>query len=139
MKYKAIPDSSKLKKKLWEVFSLYTRLRYADWKDFDTCVTCGAYRHYKEMDAGHYIPKTAGLSIYFEEKNVHPQCDSCNRKRHGNLTNYALFLRKKYGEQILEELDWKRNHPVSITTLEYIRLIDLYKQKLVDLGKKSQQ
>ena len=92
-----------LKKQLWTIFSKYIRIR-----DDGVCFSCGKKDDWKNTDAGHYVPKTAGLALYFDEKNVNCQCTACNRFRHGNLSQYALALRQKYGEKILEELEWKR-------------------------------
>lgn len=130
---KKLPDRVSLKRKLWKVFSEYVRRKDADWQGFVRCVTCGKSLHWKEMDAGHYNPKTDGLAMYFEEKNVHPQCTYCNRFRHGNIQQYSLYLIRKYGPDVLKELDWKKNQLTSITEVDYIRLIDLYKNKLKEL------
>jgi hypothetical protein len=86
------------------------------------------------MDAGHYIPKTAGLSIYFDEKNVNCQCTGCNQFRHGNLSQDALALQDKYGVGILKKLDKQRRKIRRISTSEYIDLIDLYNKKIKDNG-----
>ncbi len=115
------------KKFLWRVFSKYIRQR-----DGGICITCGKKDDWKKMDAGHYIPRTAGLSIYFEEKNVHCQCTTCNRWKHGDLTKYALRLREKYGENILDELDQQRRKIIKISIPEYQEKINFYKKKLED-------
>lgn len=117
-----------LKKKLWKVFSEYIRQR-----DKGICISCGKIDDWKNTDAGHYIPKTAGLAVYFDEKNVNAQCTGCNRFRHGNLSQYALALRRKYGETILEELEWKRRLITKISVVDYVRLIDEYKKKITIL------
>lgn len=130
---KKVKNIQTLKKDLWKVFSEWIRRKDADFNGYATCVTCGIRKHWKELDAGHYIAKTAGLSVYFEEKNVHPQCTACNRFRHGNLAQYALYLKGKYGDQILEELDWKRKQKAEIKLGEYIKLIEIYKTKLKNL------
>lgn len=127
------------KKVLWKWFSLYIRLRDANWKGEVACCSCGKVKHYKQMDAGHFIPKTAGNSIYFEEKNVHPQCDSCNRQNHGNLSSYALYLIKRYGPEIITELNWKRYQKCDITHLDYLRLIEEYKKKVKALDFKNKK
>lgn len=116
------------KRDLWKVFSLYIRLR-----DKGVCISCGKRGDIKEMDAGHYIPKTAGLSIYFDEKNVHCQCTYCNRYMHGNLTRYALGLIEKYGNGILEELESKRNISRKFSIFDYQDLIKEYKEKVKEL------
>ena len=116
------------KTKLWKVFSRYIRLR-----DGGRCISCGVVRDIREMDAGHYIPKTAGLSIYFEEKNVNCQCTGCNRFRRGNLAQYALALRLKYGKNILEELDAIRKQTVKFSVADYQEMIEKYAQKIGEL------
>jgi hypothetical protein len=123
-------DRQSLKKRLWKYFSIYIRTRDADWKGMVRCVTCGKMMHWKESSAGHYHPKTDGIAMYFEEKNVHNQCNRCNVHLHSNATNYALYLRKRYGEGILEELEWKSRQTVKLTEIDYVRLIDLYKGKI---------
>lgn len=116
---------SKLKLKLWEVFSKYIRQR-----DKGVCISCGKVDDWKRTDAGHYIPKTKGLSIYFNERNVNCQCTHCNRFMHGNLDAYAIALRKKYGNGILEELDEVRKHKLILNRLQYVTLIEHYKELL---------
>jgi hypothetical protein len=114
-----------LKKKVWKVFSIYIRSRDKDFRDQVKCFTCDRVDHWKTMDAGHYIPKsTGGAGLYFHEKNVHPQCTGCNRFRHGNLTQYALRLQQKYGNNILKELDAMRGQVWQKRELE--RLLEYY-------------
>lgn len=117
-----------LKNKLWKVFSEFVRRR-----DKGICISCGKQDRWKNTDAGHYIPKTAGLSIYFDERNVNAQCTGCNRFRHGNLSAYAIALRKKYGPDILEELDRLRRQTRKISPLEYQTLIEKYKKLIQEL------
>lgn len=120
---------SGLNKKLWKLFSEHIRQKYADEEGFVKCFTCDAGRHWKEMDAGHYIPKSVSLRLRFDERNVHPQCTACNRFRHGNLTEYAIALQKKYGAKILEELDALRHEPTKYSRLDYEDMIDKYTNK----------
>lgn len=120
------PSLSTLKKKCWKVFSEYIRKKYADEDGVVNCVSCGKPEHWKNLHAGHYIPKSLGLSIYFEEKNVHPQCAGCNTFRHGNLSMYALALKEKYGEGILEELDEIRKQQVKFSKSDYREMIEKY-------------
>ena len=119
---------SSYKKALWILFSRFIRLR-----DKCTCISCGKTDQLPEMDAGHYIPKTAGMSIYFDEQNVNCQCRGCNRFRHGNLSAYAIALRQKYGPNILEELDRRRRQTRKISVPEYQQLMRVYSDKLREL------
>ncbi len=84
------------------------------------------------MDAGHYIASSISLALRFDERNVHPQCTACNRFRHGNMAQYALELQKKYGPDILEELDYfrKQHQGIKLSRNDYEDMIDKYKEKL---------
>ena len=126
-------ENQKLKKKFWKVFSEYSRRKNADWQGYATCCSCGVTKKWQELDAGHYHPRTDGLSTFFEDKNVHAQCRGCNSFRHGNLARYAIFLIGKYGQGILEELEWKSRQTISISNEEYKRLIFEYKNKIKEL------
>lgn len=131
-KKKSRTNNVKLKKKLWSIFSQYIRQR-----DKGICISCGKEFFWRRMDAGHYIPKSLGLSLYFDERNVNCQCTYCNRWMHGNLSQYALALIRKYGETILADLEVERKKIVKISDEEYLTKIELYKQKLVDLGQNN--
>lgn len=126
-----------LKKKLWKIFSEYVRRKdcFTDvlCEGFTSCFTCGLRSHWKTLDAGHYHAGSTSLRLFFDERNVHPQCTACNRFRHGNLTAYAVALRKKYGEGILEELDALRHQPVKYSRSDYEGFIQIYQDKLKDL------
>lgn len=100
--------SAQLKKQLWKLFSEYIRRKDAV-GDENTCFTCGVRKPWKMLHAGHYIRASAGLATYFDEQNVHPQCYACNIWRDGNSDEYALALQRKYGEDILNELNRRKN------------------------------
>ena len=117
-----------LKKRFWKVFSEYIRRR-----DNGVCISCGKKERWQDCDAGHYIPKTAGLAIYFDEKNVNAQCTYCNRFMHGNLASYAVALRRKYGPDILEELEYKKRQFIKIQEHEYLEFIKIYKRKIDEM------
>ena len=95
-----------LKGILWKWFSRFIR-----WRDEGQCFTCDRQDDPRNMEAGHYIPgKTCGLWNYFSEKNVHCQCFSCNHKKSGNLEVYAIKLIEKYGDGILQELQYAKTN-----------------------------
>lgn len=130
-----IPPKINWKKRFWRVFSEYIRKR-----DHGQCFTCSTKRAWNDrMDAGHFIP--AGRSnpaIYFHEKNVHCQCKSCNKWKHGNLSVYAERLIIKYGRNILTELGEENRQRIQWNAWMYSEKIKMYKQKiklLEDKGK----
>ncbi len=124
----------KLKKKLWGIFSQYIRLKYSDDNGYCTCVTCGSIKQYKEIHAGHFIPKRNN-AVMFEETNVHPQCPYCNLYMHGQGARYYKFMLEKYSQEEIDrlmELD-KTTRKYSIWELE--EMIEDYKQKVKELRK----
>lgn len=95
---------SQLKKILDKLFSEYVRRKYSDENEEAVCVTCGVRKHWKELQNGHYISRTHTATRY-HLKNCHVQCVACNVFMRGRLDEYALFLLKTYGKNILTELN----------------------------------
>ena len=86
-------------KKADKVFSDFIRQR-----DKGVCCTCGNKKEWKYQQAGHY-EKRSCLALRFNEKNVNCQCVRCNIFLKGNYPAYSRFLMKKYGDNILYELE----------------------------------
>lgn len=116
---KVLPKN-KLEQKLDRVFSKFIRKR-----DNYKCVTCGKAGN----EAGHY-EKRSHRSTRWDEINVNCQCTACNKYRGGNLANYALFLRRKYGEDILEKIREKRDNYFQPTKHWLLEQIKIYEDKL---------
>ncbi len=112
--------------KLDTVFSKF--IRKTD--DLCKCYTCGKQKDPKEMDAGHYIKRSC-MRTRWDERNVKPQCTSCNRFRGGNMDEYALHLVREYGEGIIEKLMELKHEPVKKYTIQELEnLVETYKNKL---------
>ena len=137
---------AQLKRKLWEVFSLFIRQRDTDDDGYGSCISCGKSLELgtKDCQAGHYIPKGQGGSHYFglprfpddvlAERNCNAQCASpCNISEGGTFLNYEKGLRQKYGDEKVDELKeagainpvFKRTKP------DLIEIIEHYKSLLV--------
>ena len=86
---------SQLKREADKVFSLWIRNRDK------RCFTCNS-RNF--LQAGHFVSRSWS-SLRYNEKNVNTQCSNCNVWRRGNYSVYALNLVKKYGPNILKELE----------------------------------
>ncbi len=123
-----------LKAELWSVFSQYIRRKYADDKGMVVCASCPAVMHWTKSQAGHCLPKSLGNAVYFEERNVHPQCSECNLTLQGNQYRYALFLQKTYGVSIMDELESLRRTTRKIKAWEYIDMIADYRERLKKFG-----
>lgn len=96
-------------KELWRLFSLYIRQRDAKERGKDgyvACITCGQVRHWKGMDAGHYVSRRHQATLYMFN-NVHAQCKGCNGfpgmtngvpDAAGRPIAYAQWIDSYYGE-----------------------------------------
>lgn len=123
------PKQSTLKAKLDRIYSLYVRKSQSDDSGQITCY-CGVRVHWSESDNSHYIPR-GSLSTRYDPRNTHASCRRCNRYMGGNLQQYALYLRRKYGDGILESLDQEKRKIVK--NFPYEALIAEYTQKLAEM------
>lgn len=89
-----------LKRLTWEALSRFVRARDPQ------CICCGA----PTTDAGHFQYNTernqsyGGNALWYDLRNIHGQCAKCNRYAAGNLVPYTIYLQKKYGIGIVNEL-----------------------------------
>ena len=122
-----------LKKKMDTLFSQYIRQKYANHEGYCICVTCGRPVNWKyECDAGHYRPRQHNKTR-FDERNVHPQCKSCNGAEGGEQHRHGVYIDKTYGEGTSEELYRlsKESCPYSIS--DYEEMIADLKERLKEI------
>lgn len=89
-------DRQKLIWKLDDIFSEFVRLRDSDQNGICKCITCGAFKHWREMDAGHFVTRE-NMGCRWEEENVHAQCPSCNRFKSGKQYEHGLAVDQRHG------------------------------------------
>lgn len=123
---KKIKTLAKWKKELDVVFSRYIRQR-----DNGQCFTCSKRDHWKNMQNGHFVPRQY-LSLRFDERNCNCQCYACNMLYNGQPSLYAVNLKRKYGESIIEELESVRLKETKLDSLWYVDKIEHYKSLLVE-------
>ena|SRR3990167_4769389 len=96
-------DRKKLFKKAWKFFSIHIRKSAADYRGYTRCVTCGASYLWNSgsIHAGHWIHD----KLDFDERNIHPQCRSCNYAYNKNTnTAYAVYMARTYGAEEMERI-----------------------------------
>jgi hypothetical protein len=98
--------------KAWIQFSRYIRLRDCIATTGTTthgkCCTCGEYRHFKGLQAGHFVSGRRNAQL-FDEIGVNAQCKRCNYDG-GRPAAYHAFMLEKHGEAAIAEcmaLRWK--------------------------------
>lgn len=125
-----------LKNKRWKLFSEYIRRKYADRDGYAECVTCKRVKHFKQLQAGHFVPGRTN-SILFEEDNCHPQCYGCNVGKYGNTVEYYVFMLEKYGQKRIDELRRIGTYTVKFTIEDHEEAIEELKDKLTVLDCKE--
>ena len=121
-----------LKKKAWDLLSKIIRMQAADRAGYVECVTCWTYKPWKEMQAGHFI-SGRGNSILFEERGIHPQCSRCNIVFKGNMVEYFIFMERKHGRKVINDLRTLKHQTVKFTKHDHLMRIDEYKHRLQKL------
>lgn len=89
-----------------------------------------------EAHAGHWLHGD-NPGTWTHQKNVHLQCSGCNTYRDGARDWYAIELVRRYGHEILQELERAYHHPPTTWSMlplreEYRRVAKLY-EKLASL------
>jgi len=127
---------SKEKKKAWDLFSQYIRLRdciiTTGTLEYAICVTCESKYHFKQLQGGHFLPGRHN-SVLFDERNCHAQCHGCNMFKQGNTVRYFRFMQEHYGEEIIQELEQKDRELKQFKIYELQELQEKLKLKIEKL------
>lgn len=130
---------SSLKKKCWQVFSLYIRmrdcLRTTGCKDWGLCITCGKRYHIKLLQAGHFIAGRHNANL-FSERGVHAQCYNCNINLRGATLEYRRQVISLCGEGADEELEEEARQIKKYTPQDLIDLTEHYRNEIKKLEEK---
>jgi hypothetical protein len=115
---KIIKKKINLHRKAWDIFSKWIRERDK------MCVTCGSRN--TVLNAGHFWHGV----LDFDEININAQCVHCNKWLSGNLAPYSVYLVKKYGLKVFNDLE--KRHYLAMrgeyrTDQQYIDIIEKYK------------
>ena len=124
---------SVLKIKLWKIVSEYIRRRDSDKEWIWKCCTCDTRKHWKELQAWHYIPSWSSSFHRYNDTNIHIQCFQCNVRKHWNLIEYRPFMIENYWLTHVEELYETRNNISKLWSMEIQDLIKEYTIKLNNL------
>jgi hypothetical protein len=114
---------STLKARLWRLTSEFVRKSRMDSAGHVQCVTCPQSKPYREIHAGHFLPKKKGSAVYFDLRNIHPQCVSCNVWQRGNIHAYYDYMLMRYGEEVIADLKYLARQPLKLTRVDYAEKI----------------
>jgi len=109
---------------------LYARLRDCGGKSGGAnCISCNKWFPFAELDGGHFISRRSKDTI-FDEKNINAQCRRCNRFLNGNERHQLRGMIKKYGEEVVEDLESREYKTKKWTVSELIELDQYYTEKI---------
>lgn len=97
------------------------RMKHADDNGMCICCTCGVEKHYTELDAGHFVSRKFKNTI-FDERNIRPQCQACNRFKNGEPAKYAIYLKEEIGEKEFFKLLYASQEPRKFTKEELAKI-----------------
>ncbi len=132
--------ATKAKKRAWDSFSLYIRLRDS-LKTIGNnrqckCITCDGVRNTLGVgciQAGHFIPGR-GNAVLFEEDQVNGQCYVCNFLKKGNWVEYERVMIARHGKERVEEMKKMAKLSVKFTIQDYLDIEAKFKEKIAALG-----
>ena len=119
----------KSKKAVWDWFSIYIRLKYADKKGISKCYTCGKVLPIKDLQTGHAIMGRSN-AVLFDEEIIRPQCQRCNVWLAGNL---GIFAQKLIEDNGLEWWEKKVKESKKVVKLDLQMLYEKYRAFVDDL------
>lgn len=122
MKRKKLASLPALRNKLDALFSKWVRLSAANENGYASCVSCGKQEYWKEMDAGHFIPR-GSIATRWDPRNCHPQCKRCNRFAVDHYIGYTLWMQEYYGQAVIDELMSQKGRPHKVTRSDYEDMI----------------
>lgn len=97
------------------------------------CVTCGRVKPWAEMQCGHFVSRVH-LGTRWHEKNCAPQCSTCNVLKRGNMAEYSLWVSRRYGTGIMQELIDLKNKSIKFDRSQLEGMIDDFKGRIANLG-----
>jgi len=124
------------KSKAWRLCSEYIRkrdcLKTTGTLTHGICCTCGVYKEYKLLDAGHFL-EGRKAAVLFDERNIHAQCKRCNGFLEGNRTQYIKFMKREYGNEVIKELEYLNNKVVQHKINHFKDFQSYFKGKIKEL------
>jgi hypothetical protein len=112
---------------LQKLVNEYVRLRDKNMP----CISCGKPLHGK-FDAGHFYSVGGYPNVRYHLDNIHGQCVSCNRDKHGNIIEYAKKLPYRIGKERFKTLKLASQMTGKLTTYEVKEEIKQYKSMIKD-------
>lgn len=115
-------------------FQFLVRLSSSDLNGICVCCTCDKHIHWQACDGGHFISAEYARTA-FDPRNVHPQCKHCNKHRHGAPARYYEFMLRRYGKQVITELERAAGEPKLWSHEELVDMRMEYRNRIYQIGR----
>lgn len=127
---KTLLTKTALKKKLWDLVSLYVRLRdkalYGD-----RCRVGRACRGRGLIEcAFHLVPSNDGAATRYDPANIVGACNRCNRGEQLNRFKYEGVLERVFGKAYMDDLRARARAIRKYSTADLIQLAEQFKSKI---------
>lgn len=94
---------------------------------YGICVTCNRVKLIiGELHCGHFMDRD-NSKVRFDPRNCHNQCVHCNTFKGGKQAEYRIFMVRKYGEAVTQEIE-------AMARLGYYKIPD---DELIKINKES--
>ena len=126
---KKLPKAESIRslvKELDRVFSIHTRMKYADEQGMAKCYTCDSVHHWKAMDCGHFFSRRH-YSLRWTDENTKIQCKKCNIFQAGNQYEFGKRLLAEIGQERMDILEQRKNNKFKLERGILKLLINQYK------------
>ena len=101
-----------LRKKLWSVLSPGLRAKWRKKDGSTNCYTCSTpIPKGGKVDCGHGYPKKKYKGTYYDERNLRPQCVSCNLGGQGEQWIFFHRLITDIGQEEFNEMSSHKDEP----------------------------
>lgn len=125
----------KLKKELWDIFSLHQKLVHSEDGEWCNCYTCEKPIKIGTSDnnGGHCLSKAANPAIYFDERAVRPQCILCNIFHGGMHYEFNEKLKQEIGLDSWQDMYDNRKAPQLRSRQWYAEQISYYSDQNIKI------
>jgi hypothetical protein len=112
-------------KKVDRLFSRYVRQKHANEGGWVECCTCKKAMPWEDSQCGHWI-KRGHHATRWDFRNVAPQCPGCNMYLSGAMDEFAAYICRTHGEDVMHELIRLKHTAKRWTIAELRELVEEY-------------
>jgi len=123
------------KDEAWKWFSIWVRLKHANFFGRVKCYTCNKVGYWKGdgFQAGHFNGGRLN-AILLNEKEVRPQCYTCNCCKYGEQHEFGEKLRKEIGEDEFQKVKKQKHEEVKMTKKDWMEKANYYQNEAIKIS-----